>query len=159
MGSITAPFAATGPRSPTKRPRGIPQAVQAAGLLMIHEKVDFVTAARANGLQPDTMRRWLNRPELVSFLRRESAAFCQAICAGNLHALRAIRDEPGGNAVAKVNSVKLLEDLNERASMRRSGDTPGPGITIRVLNVVQDAKQAIDVTPAKVPLIDAGDRD
>ena len=139
MGSITAPFAASGRRTPTERPRRIPQAVQAAVLLMIHEGTDFVAAAQANGLRPDTMRRWLHRPELVSLIRRERAAFRQAICAGNERALMQIRDEPGGNAMAKVNSIKCLEDMNEESSLRRVSDVPGPGVTIRILNVSSSA--------------------
>jgi hypothetical protein len=152
MGSITAPFAASGRRTPTERPRRIPQAVQAAVLLMIHEGTDFVAAAQANGLRPDTMRRWLHRPELVSLVRRERAAYRQAICSGNEHALAVIRDEPAGNAMAKVNAIRTLEALDEDASLRRVSDVPSPGMTIRILNVVP---QPIDITPAKV--IDAGD--
>jgi hypothetical protein len=102
---------------------------------MIHEGCDLVVAAQASGLRPDTMRRWLHRPELVGFLRRERAAYRQAICAGNEHALKSIRDELGGNAVAKVNSIKCLEDMNEESSLRRTSDVPGPGVTIRILNV------------------------
>jgi hypothetical protein len=58
---------------------------------MIHEGCDLVVAAQASGLRPDTMRRWLHRPELVGFLRRERAAFRQAICAGNEAVLAEIR--------------------------------------------------------------------
>jgi hypothetical protein len=157
MGSIMQPFGASGPRTPAKRPRGIPPAVQAAVLLMIHEKVDFVTAAKANGLAPDTMRRWLNRGELVAFIRREAAAFLQGICSGNARALQEIRDAPGGNAVAKVNSIKQLEDMNERVSTQ-PGERLTPGIVIRVLNV-NSAPAApssfVDVTPGRV--INAGE--
>jgi len=106
MGSITAPFAATGPRSPTKRPRGIAQSVRVAVLKMVHEGCDLVVAAQASGLKVDTLRRWLHRPELVSLIRRERAAFREAICSGNEHALAAIRDEPAGNAMAKVNAIR-----------------------------------------------------
>jgi hypothetical protein len=151
MGSITTPFGASGPRSPAKRPRGIPPAVQAAALLMIHEKVDFVTAAKANNLAPDTMRRWLNRGELVAFIRRESAAFLQGICSGNARALQEIRDSPGGNAVAKVNSIKQLEDMNERSSMQ-PGTPTSPGIVIRVVNVNSapaGPSSFVDVSPGR----------
>jgi hypothetical protein len=156
MGSITAPFAASGPRSPTERPRRIPQAVQAAVLLMIHEGTDFVAAARANGLRPDTMRRWLHRPELVSLIRRERAAFREAICSGNEHALAAIRDEAAGNAMAKVNAIRTLEALGEGAALR-SGEVRSPGVTIRILTVAPQPAQPIDVTP-KPRIIDAGEQ-
>jgi hypothetical protein len=156
MGSITAPFAATGPRAPTERPRQIPQSVRAAALKMIHEGCDLVLAAQASGLRPDTLRRWLHRPELVGFLRRERAAYRQAICAGNEHALKSIRDEPGGNAVAKVNSIKCLEDMNEEGSLRRSSDVPSAGVTIRILNIAPQPAP-IDVTPPSAQIIDAGE--
>ena len=149
---IGVPFAASGPRSPTERPRRIPQAVQAAVLLMIHEGTDFVAAAQANGLRPDTMRRWLHRPELVGLIRRERTAFRQAICSGNEHALAAIRDEPAGNAMAKVNAIRTLEALGEGAALR-SGEVPSPGVTIRILNVAAQPSP-IDVTPAPQRIID-----
>jgi hypothetical protein len=150
---IGVPFAASGPRSPTERPRRIPQAVQAAVLLMIHEGTDFVAAAQANGLRPDTMRRWLHRPELVSFLRKERAAYRQAICSGNEHALAAIRDEVAGNAMAKVNAIRTLEALGEGAALR-SSEAPSPGIVLRLVTVVQDAKAVGQAIEAKA--IDAG---
>jgi len=156
MGSIIQPFAASGPRSPTERPRQIPPSVKAACLKMIHEGCDLVLAAQASGLRPDTLRRWLHRPELVGFLRRERAAYRQAICAGNEHALKSIRDEPGGNAVAKVNSIKCLEDMNEEGSLRRSSDVPSAGVTIRILNIAPQPAP-IDVTPPSAQIIDAGE--
>jgi hypothetical protein len=153
MGSITVPFGASGPRSPSERPRQIPQSVKAACLKMIHEGCDLVVAAQASGLRPDTMRRWLHRPELVGFLRKERAAFRQAICANNEHALAAIRDEPAGNAVAKVNAIKTLEALGEGAALR-SAEVPSPGVVL-VIRHAPAVPEPIDVTPAK--LIDAGD--
>jgi hypothetical protein len=115
---------------------------------MIYEGCDLVVAAQASGLRPDTMRPWLHRPELVGFLRRERAAFRQALCAGNERALAQIRDE-SDNAMAKVNSIKCLEDMNEDSSLRRASDVPGPGVTIRILNV-SSSQAPIDITPAKV---------
>ena len=141
MGSITAPFAASGPRSSTERPRQIPPAVKAAASKMIYEGCDLVVAARASGLRPDTMRRWLHRPELVGFLRRERAAYRRAICSGNEHALKSIRDEVAGNAVAKVNAIKCLEALDEEASLRRSGEQVTPGIVLNLVTVAPSGWQ------------------
>jgi hypothetical protein len=154
MGSIIQPFAASGPRSPTERPRQVPPSVRAAALKMIYEGCDLVVAAQASGLRPDTLRRWLHRPELVGFLRRERAAFRQALCAGNERALAQIRDE-SDNAMAKVNSIKCLEDMNEEGSLRRASDVPSPGVTIRILNV-SSSQAPIDITPSKV--IDVGEQ-
>ena len=156
MGSITQPFGASGLRSPTERPRSIPPAVRGAVMKMIYEGCDLVVAAQASGLRPDTMRRWLHRPELVGFLRQERAAFRQALCAGNERALAQIRDE-SDNAMAKVNSIKCLEDMNEDSSLRRAGEVPSPGVTIRIVNVSSPQAPIVDVTP-KPAQLDAGEQ-
>jgi hypothetical protein len=152
MGAIIQPFGASRPRSPTERPRQIPQSVRAAALKMIHEGCDFVVAAQASGLRPDTLRRWLHRNELVSFIRRERAAFREAICSGNEHALAAIRDEPTGNSMAKVNAIRTLEALGEGAALR-SGELPSPGVTIRIVHETP-RPAPIDITPRPSPVID-----
>jgi hypothetical protein len=126
---------------------------------MIYEGADLTTAARTVGLRGDTLRRWLHRSELVSFLRSERRAFREALCANTEHVLQEIRGS-SENFMARLGAARELERLADEASMRRASDVPvTPGITIRVLNVVQDAKaeQAIEVVPAKVPqIIDAG---
>lgn len=150
MGTITAPFAASGPREPTQRPRQIPQAVRAAALQMIYEGCDLVVAAEASGLRVDTLRRWLHRPELVSLIRRERAAFRQAICSGNELALKKVRDG-SPNAMAVFRALDQLQgDDGGRA------DGVSPGITLRIIAAPQPA-QPIDVTP-KPRIIDADEQ-
>jgi hypothetical protein len=63
--------------------------------------------------------------------------------------------------MARVASIKTLELIRGEALLRRPGsEAPSPGICIRVLNVVQDAKarQTIDVMPTP-QIIDAGEPD
>lgn len=149
MGAITAPVAASGARSP-ERSRRIPKAVRSACLMMIHEAVDFITAAKANGIKPDTMRRWLHRPEVVSLIRRERAAFRMALCAANEAVLAQIRDK-GENAMARVRAVQVLEGIEDSEIAKPGNGAQTPGITIRVVNVVQDQPaRTIDATPAHV---------
>jgi hypothetical protein len=159
MGSINVPFAASGPRSPTKRPRGIPPAVRAALLKLVwdEEECDLVVAARASGLQPDTLRRWLNRSEVVGFVIRERAAKRLALCARNETVLAQIRDR-GGNEMARVNAVKALEQLDEQAPSSRAANLPTPGVTIRIINV-SSPPAPIDIVPKPAQIIDAGDSD
>ena len=109
MGSITATVGASGARSPD-RPRRIPQAVKASCLRTVHEAVDFIAAAKANGLRPDTLRRWLHDPAVVGLIRRERAAFRLAICSANERVLADIRDK-GENAMARVRAVQVLEGI------------------------------------------------
>jgi hypothetical protein len=157
MGTITAPLAASGPRSPTKRPRGIPRSVRAACLKLVwddDEQCDLVVAARASGLRPDTLRRWLLRPEVVGLVLRERAAKRLALCARNETILAGIA-ACGSNEMARVNAVKALEQLDEQAPSSQAANLPTPGVTIRIVNV-SSPPAPIDVTP-KVPLIDAGE--
>lgn len=153
---ISAPVAASGSRSAAKRQHRIPEAVKAACLMMIQEPADFLTAARANKLKPDTLRRWLHRPEVVGFLRRERAAFRHAICSANDRVLAAIRDELGGNAMAKVHAIKTLESLDEETSVR-PGASQTPGVVIRIVNMPATAPPMVDVTPR--PALPASDED
>jgi hypothetical protein len=145
---ISTPIAASGVRSP-EHARRIPQAVRSACLQMIHEAVDFITAAKANGLRPDTLRRHLHRPEVVGFIRRERAAFGLAICAANEAVLAEIRDK-GENAMARVRAVQVLEGI-EDGQVAKQSNAPAPGVTVRIVNVVAPDTQAttIDVTPAR----------
>jgi hypothetical protein len=158
MGSITQPFGASGPRSPTKRPRGIPPAVRAALLKLIwdEEECDLVIAARASGLRPDTLRRWLNRSEVVGFVLRERAAKRLALCARNETILGEIAAR-GGNEMARVNAVKALEQLDEQAPSSRTANLPTPGISIviRTAREPAGAPQPIDITPRPPQIIDA----
>ena len=150
MGSISVPFGAAGPRLPTKRPRPLPPAVTNALLAMVWEGVDRVLAAKNSGLKPDTLRKWLLRPEAHAFLRIEHDAYLRGLCAANPHRLAQIRDREAGNDMAKVHSVRLLADMNEQGSMRRTGEVPGPGITIRIVNIAQPPATPVDATPPKI---------
>jgi hypothetical protein len=157
MGTITAPFAASGPRSPTKRPRGIPPSVRAACLKLVwddDEQCDLVVAARASGLRPDTLRRWLLRPEVVGLVLRERAAKRLALCARNETVLAQIRDR-GGNEMARVNAVKALEQLDEQAPSSRAANLPTPGIVLKIVSVTPQPAP-IDITPRQPQIIDIG---
>jgi hypothetical protein len=153
MGMLTAPFAASGPRSPTERPRQIPPSVRAACLKMIHEGCDLVVASRASGLRPDTLRRWLHRPELVSFIRRERSALRTALCSSNEYYLDSIRKN-SANAMAQTKAIALLEAIDDQAPMRRT-DSASPGIVIRVVNLVAPS----DRGPRDAPQIEVNDAD
>jgi hypothetical protein len=152
------PLASASPRLPMSRPRPIPQGVKAACQAMVYDGVGFIEAAKANGLKPTTMRRWLHRPELVALLRRERAAFRAALCCANERVLAEIRDEVAGNQMARVSAIRALETLDEGAAARLPGDEPA-AVRITILSQVAvmppaastgpvQPAFAIDVTPA-----------
>jgi hypothetical protein len=158
MSTINLPIAASGSRSPTKRPRGIPQKVRTACERLVwdeDEKFDLIAAAQVVGLRPDTLRRWLHRPEVISFVLRERAALRQAICARSEQRLSRIADA-STNEMAKVSSIKTLEDLNATASALRGADATSPGITIQIINTAPAEKppRVIDAIDTVVPASD-----
>lgn len=51
-------------------------------------RVDFIGAARLVSMRPNILRKWLHKPAVVQFIRRERAAFRVSICAANEFALR-----------------------------------------------------------------------
>jgi hypothetical protein len=132
-------------REPTRAVR-LPEGVRLAIIEMVETGADFISAAKSNGLQPQTMRRWLSRTECISFLRRERARFRATVCAQNEAILAQIRDD-SDNQMARVHAIKTLEQLDEEGSMRRSTDLPTPGVTIRIVNVAPQPPPIIDITP------------
>jgi hypothetical protein len=136
-------LASSGPRE-LKRPKPLPAALRAAiGLMVIGRPDDidsrplgFVEAAREAGMKPPVLRRYLDRPDVRSYLLAERRTWRAAICAGNEGALLRIRDK-SANAMAVVASVKTLEEM----ALAENGGRPGyigeasaPGVTICIVN-------------------------
>src|SRR5215472_11138377 len=96
-------------REPARAVR-LPEVVRLAILEMVETGADFISAAKSNGLQPQTMRRWLGRAECISFLRKERARFRATVCAQNEATLVDIRDN-AENSMARVHAVRTLENL------------------------------------------------
>jgi hypothetical protein len=149
---VCLPFAASSGRDLSEKPRRIPKNVQLACLDMIHQGIDFVAAARANGIKPDTLRRHLSRGETLAYIRRERAAFRQSLCAANEYYLASIRNN-SENEMARTKAISLLEQIDDHAIDRPSRDV-SPGITLRIVSVAPSASP-LEVTPVKAPLIDA----
>jgi len=141
-------------REPARAVR-LPEGVKRAIIEMVETGADFISAAKSNGLQPQTMRRWLGRAECLAFLRKERARFRATVCAQNEAVLVSIRDtSEGGNQMARVHAVRTLEQLADSEVAKPSNATT-PGIVLKVIHVDQALQPApIDITPSKV--IDAG---
>jgi hypothetical protein len=154
------PLTAAGRREP-KRTRPIPRKVREACDLMVYGRrddedckpLDFIEAGKACDIAPDIMRRWLDRAQVRAYLLASRRTFREAICAGNEGALQRIRDK-SLNGMAVIASVRALEQLDEETNARPA-NAPTPGVTIRIVNVVQQgapAAPAIDVTPPRPAL-------
>jgi hypothetical protein len=122
---VNLPFAASSGRDLSDKPRRIPKSVQLACLDMIHQGIDFVAAAKAHDLKPDTLRRHLTRIETLGFIRQQRAAFRAALCSANEFYLAAIRKN-SANAMAQTKAISILEQIDDEARARpaRSGLVP-----------------------------------
>ena len=87
-------------------------------------------------MRPNTLRRYLTRPQVIAFLRAERRAFREAVCCGNELALRRVRDgDQHANPMARVQAVRALEALDEAAEAKAPGGrAPVPGLVIRILH-------------------------
>jgi hypothetical protein len=142
------PPVSAGSREPEKRPRPIPLSVKTAIRLMVYggddgEPLGLIDAAKAVQLQPATLRRYFDRPSVVSLLRAERRAFIATLIAGNPAALARIRDT-AENSMAQVRAIDVLEGMGEDDPHRRSMRESSPWLTIRVI------APAAPVLPAKV---------
>jgi hypothetical protein len=157
---IGVPFAASS-REPKERVREIPPRVRRACTLMIEQGIDRVAAAKQVGMRPDSLRRWLHERQVLAFLRQGHDNHLAILCAANPMKLAMIRDT-SPNWTSRVQSIRTMADLGDQVS-RQTGIVQTPGVVLRLVTVVHDAKsvgQAIECeTPANVRLIDAGDRD
>lgn len=90
-------------------------------------------AASAADVKPDVLRRWLNRPDFIAFLRGERRSMVAASCAGNPAALRRVRDT-SQNPMAVVASVRTLQDIEAAEEVRAPVGSHTPGVTINIVN-------------------------
>jgi hypothetical protein len=150
------PLTVAGPRDPHKqRARPIPANVRQACGLMVYGRdddpdckpLDMIEAAKTAGVKPDVFRRWLDRSNVRAYLMAERRTFRSAVCAGNEAALKRVRDD-SPNGMAVVASVRALEQIDEEGQTGRPHD-PKPGVTIRIVNVVQQAP-----APSAAPMIE-----
>jgi hypothetical protein len=157
---LNLPIAASGARSPEKRPRPVPRYVRHMIELMVRGKpgdddcapLSFIEAAAIAGIKPDIARKWLDRSEVRRLLRAERRVFREAICAGNESALARVRDK-SENGMAVIGAVRVLEQLDEEDTSRAARGTVQPGLQIVIVS--GPARPAptptIDVTPRAKP--------
>ena len=154
---ILPPVAASGSREPGRAARRIPAKVRACVVSMVTENLDLVAASERHGMRAATLRTWLHRPETAALVRAERKAYRLAISCGTERALVEVRDNrESGNQMARVAAAKAICEIDREEYARPAGDRVSPGITLKFVTYTTPM---VDVTPAKAPLIDAGDRD
>jgi hypothetical protein len=157
------PLATSGPRESTKRPRSIPANVRSAIMCMVWGRLDdpdalplpMIDACVVAGIKPYVLRRYLDRPGVIAFLRAERRKYRESVCASNEGALKKVRDG-SKNGMCVVAACRQLDAMQADES-GRAGNAVSPGVTVRIVNVIQqnaDVGKTIDVTPPRraVPL-------
>jgi hypothetical protein len=147
------PIASSAPREPNRRPQPIPAKVRAAVRAMVWgadddpdaKPLNLVDAAKAAGIAGYVLRRYLDRPGVIAFLRSERRVFREAICAGNEGALRTIRDG-AANTMSRVAAIRQLEQMEAEEDARPTGNPAG--LTIRIVAAgAPEPPPVVDVTP------------
>ena len=70
---------------------------------------DLPSVAREVGLSTNQLRDYLSRPSVISYLRTRRRVEVESLCAGNIPALRRLRDE--GPPTAAVNAIRTAEAI------------------------------------------------
>jgi hypothetical protein len=113
--------------------------------------LDYVAAGRTVNLSARSMRRALERPIVRQYLKTQKQVFREAASAANIQSLVRIRDA-GRNETARVNAIKVLEDLGDQEHQRAASPVMSPGLSIVIQNVVPSSPAApapmLDVTPS-----------
>jgi hypothetical protein len=156
------PIAASGPREPAIRPKPIPKAIRRAVELMVWgeaddidgKPLDLVAAAKAANVQGFILRRYLDRPAVIAYLRAQRRACLAAVSAGNPMVLADIRNN-AENQMARVAAARAIEGIEDNEGGRAAA-TDTPGIVIRIINSIAapTGQPMVDVTPAPATRIE-----
>ena len=97
---------------------------------MVWDAMDYATAAQAVHFTTAAMRKALQRPHVLAYIRNEREVLRASLSPSNIHRLREIRD--AANNMPAVNAIKVLELIGDEQP--NSNKTTSPGVTIRILN-------------------------
>jgi hypothetical protein len=126
----------------------------AVDILLNDPTADLAKAAAACGLPTNRLRDQLKLPHVRNFINEERGAFIDALCAGNVPALKDIRDN-SQNAMARVAAIRQAEMMKETL------DGPGgssqfrhsPGLIVQIVNST-DGRVAQTIGPSSMPRLE-----
>jgi hypothetical protein len=109
-------------------------------------------AGGACGYSARSMRKALEKPWVIAFLRQRRVVFREAAYAANILKLCELRDG-ADNSMAQLGAIKALEQLGENDEVQAKRAATGVGIVIIVGKEQhqQAAPVTIDVTPYQPP--------
>jgi hypothetical protein len=128
---------------------GLTKKTQRAVDAMVWDGLPFDEAAKVAGMHVAAMRKALGKPRVMAYLKQQRQVLLGSEGPRNIHRARQIRD--AADNMPAVNAIKLLEELGDERSQRGSGANTSPGMTIRVVTIVQ--QQPVSV-PSTTPQYD-----
>jgi hypothetical protein len=132
------PIVSSAPREPDRRPRSIPPQIKAVVHNLIWGRdddpsgmpMDLIAACSAADVKPFVARRFLDRPQVIAFLRSELRKRREVDRCGNSAALRRVRDL-SDNSMAIVNAARALDGMGADDPWRADAGV-SPAISSRV---------------------------
>ena len=120
-------------------PLRITKRVKDAIRAMVVDKLRWDDAAVAVGLSTRAMRLALEKPHVITYLRKQLDVSRGARQVANFHRLCEIAD--ADNNMPAVNAIKALEQLSDEQTNTKQ--TTSPGVTIRIVNVATQPQHEV----------------
>ena len=122
----------------------VPPAVISAVNAMVDEGLTWQDAAAKVGIQTRQLRRWLEKPLVLAFMRKQREMLRESELASNILYLGRIK-RAAPNMPA-VNAILALERMGDVASGQAGGVSHSPGITIVINSGQSDERQPVKTT-------------
>lgn len=137
-----------GPVDKRRRPRGLTRAIRTCIEAIVHDRCTRDEACKRARITERALYLALQKPEVAVHWNAQVQVLRTAERAANLFALIDVRDK-SGNAMARVNAAKALEQIPEHEAGAARGVVPAqPGLQIVLIQPAASAPtEMIDVTP------------
>ena len=122
----------------------VPPAVISAVNAMVDEGLTWQDAAAKVGIQTRQLRRWLEKPLVLAFMRKQREMLRESELASNILYLGRIK-RAAPNMPA-VNAILALERMGDATSTPGGGLSHSPGITIQINTGHSDERQPVKTT-------------
>lgn len=105
--------------------------------LMVEQGRPWQDAAIEAGIKVHSLRAALEKPHVLSYLRRRKQMTRESLSAANIHRLAQIRD--AADNMPAVQAIKLLEEMGEERGLSGSHGIAqsNPGVTIVIQQAIQ----------------------
>lgn len=101
--------------------------------LMIEEGLYYPQAAERVGLHVRVMRKAIEKPHVLNYLKAQRKVLRAALCAANDFHLAAIRDN-SKNQFARVQAIRTLEAIHANSDQSALGAAQAPGFIVQIVN-------------------------